>query len=280
MASGDDSCPFVSRSSGSRLVSTAVSTFSSFNSSYHLLRVEPVLYETVSLGHQCHKRPNQGRILHALCTKPSSFFAGFVKNISLSYSSPVLDAIRVLALCEGAVNLGCWLHYDRDGYERTAQQILRLPLQSLMMESDHFTLLSQLPSTTRNCFTHLTRLGLTFWKLEDLKLLPQFNSLPSLNHLALSSYLGISPYVVHPDIIPDILATCQWLRVLTILIPSAKADDLAAAKDVFRGDPRGVALLFVRRWESWDSESLGFGDASDTWKQAEDIVQARIRALE
>ncbi|KAL1738165.1 hypothetical protein HDZ31DRAFT_70310 [Schizophyllum fasciatum] len=183
--------------------------------------IAPIIYNTVVLDH-----PNRDALyarvksfMFAIDSKPASFFARAVKNLYIHSLVPPADAVRILTVCTGVVNLVCW----KDWRIRLAPLIHPMPLRSL---TTHFLAFSScLPTAAPAdrpawCAT-LEYLEVAYWGAAPLDTLPLPDLAPllALREMNLRGFSRPAPRVLDALLAPPRLAR---LRVMLLQLPDIR----------------------------------------------------------
>lgn len=195
--------------------------------------VAPVIYETVILDHP-DRNGLYARVqsfMLAIASQPAYFFARAVKNLYIHALVPPADAVRILTVCTGVVNLVCW----KDWRIRLAPLIHPMPLRSL---TTHLLAFSSCIAEAGDgaalpawCGT-LEFLEVAYWGAEALDVvpLPSLAPLVALRELNLRAFGRPAPRVLDVLLSPPRLRRLRvMLRLLPDILVSGKVKYLASS---------------------------------------------------
>ncbi|KAL1757070.1 hypothetical protein FB107DRAFT_273274 [Schizophyllum commune] len=181
--------------------------------------IEPIIYNSVVLDH-----PNRDALyarvksfMIAVDSKSASFFARAVKNLYIHSLVPPSDAVRILSVCTGVINLVCW----KDWRIRLAPLIRPMPLRSL---TTHFLAFASCipedadPTTLPGYCATLEFLEVAYWGTRPLDTLPlpDLAPLSALREVNLRGFSRPAPRVMDVLLSPPRL---QCLRVMLLQLP-------------------------------------------------------------
>ena len=225
-------------------------------------RIEPVVYEMVTLD-----QPQINAFLRTVNSKPAAFFAKHVKTLCLTENIEKEDALRVLSVCTGIVNLAVWTDFGQCADTLSVIANLRLrrfaiPLQTLIgrtLEVVNLTAFRELTHLDINDFQHCW-MDVTF-------------DLPHLTHLALNFSLHASVAIA----LRNILLKIKSLQIVVLSLDTDHWEMSQYAHSHLKrhglDDPRVVALSYaefsLKEWEGFERAEV------DRWARAEAIVMSR-----
>ncbi len=219
-----------------------------------LNRVEPILYESITIG-----RPtvDDALLMRTFTSKPVAFFASAVKNLCLTRRVPNDAARYVLEACSSVQRLACWV----DRLENHDLGDLIVPKISLQELSCGMSVFRVLAARSLECpwASRLTHLELIMFDIEFV----QLSIFPQLTHFSL--LVGYFEAVVG-DLITFISAMCASISVISVQFEEADQPELVFP---WSTDPRVVLSLRDR------SEPTRAWTRGDRWTTVENVIEDR-----
>jgi hypothetical protein len=230
-----------------------------------------VAWEMITLA-ECYSATNR-KLLDLFKEKPTIFFAERVKTLCVSAYLDISDALQVLPLCTGVVNLACWVDPRQissptffDTVSSSQPRRLSIDTETFFGWGRNF----QQASFSHRFFENVTHLELLFRQI-DIPLFAGLHLLPQLTHLALDP----ESYDVIPlNFLSDTLRKCISLHVLIAFEGVDQGTDASAFIKDASQDDRLVVLPcgeYIRNWEAFRR------GLPDVWTQAERIISERLR---
>ncbi|KAJ7230394.1 hypothetical protein GGX14DRAFT_410651 [Mycena pura] len=224
--------------------------------------IERLIYDTVTLS----DRELCSKFLRTLDSRPAQFFADNVKSLCIPGDIQLLEAKRVLAACQGVVNLAIWLPLHA---APLFPCVSALRPRRLSINVHGLYGMGREPDFTHPFFSKVTHLELVDWF--DLTTCLTLDYLaPHLTHLA----LDVDVVEGATTRLRDVLASCRSLVLCLGLVTDDDTMIVASDQLAVIDDPRLVILSESDVVENWEA-SLRGTDAS-VWAFAEDIVAARM----
>ncbi|KAK7050698.1 hypothetical protein R3P38DRAFT_3174177 [Favolaschia claudopus] len=233
--------------------------------------VEPLLYHTIAVEYTAALEPypifTWETLLYALRTKPTTFFANAVRNLSVLGRPSSIEthqiadqASQFVSVCTGVENLDLYCIPFPDHIAVLGN--LR-PIR-LAMESAYISPNAGIPAT-HPFFSRVTHLQLGSYTAaremhDELDLGAQLASLPCVTH--------ISGEDLSDAEISRILAVCAGLQVFVNIVMVDSDDDMDSICD----DRRYVKLRCSLPLFDWQ---LGVYAGKDYWRRAEEIIASR-----
>ncbi|RDB15905.1 hypothetical protein Hypma_003561 [Hypsizygus marmoreus] len=215
------------------------------------LWMESIIYYTVTLSsiNVC------SLFLRAVDSRPASFFATNVKSLCIPGDIPLKDAMRIITVCQGVVNLAYWIDHAQPpppfSYLSSLQpERLSMNIHGLCGSTDHIV------DFHHPFFAMVTHLEIVDWSFS----LSGYEHLPCLTHLA----VDIDQYSsVLVERLQHILESCPQLRVLLCLMSD---EDMAfdAAEALSRENDADCRLLVMFDFDpisQWQVRQWNFADA-------------------
>ncbi|KAK7022686.1 hypothetical protein R3P38DRAFT_2961777 [Favolaschia claudopus] len=229
--------------------------------------MEPLLYRTIAVEYSASLEPypifTWEALLSAVHTKPTTFFAGAVRNLSI-LGRPLSDepqeiadkAAELVPLCTGIQNLDMYCVPFHDHIAVLGN----LRPTRLAMESAYISPNAGIPAT-HPFFSQVTHLQLGSDEGIDLEdLAAQLPSLPCLTH--------ISGEDLSDTEVSRMLAVCVGLQVFVnifMVIPDVEKNSIY--------DRRYVRLRCGVPLFEWQ---VGVHTGKDYWSRAEEIIASRL----
>ncbi|KAK7050672.1 hypothetical protein R3P38DRAFT_3256603 [Favolaschia claudopus] len=231
--------------------------------------MEPLLYRTIAVEYAAALEPypifTWEALLSAVRTKPTTFFARAVRNLSI-LGRPLSDepqeiadkASELVPLCTGIQNLDMY----RVPFHNHIAVLGNLRPTRLAMESAYISSIidAGIPAT-HPFFSRVTHLQLGSDEGMDLEdLAAQLPSLPCLTH--------ISGEDLSDTEVSRMLAVCVGLQVFVNIFMVVSDDDINSIHDRRYVKLRCGVPLF--EWQ------LGVHTGKDYWSRAEEIIASRL----
>lgn len=237
--------------------------------------VEPVIYNCVALqyGSSDSARVLEG-FISAIKTKPSSFFARYVKTLLLS-EIPACLTMEILAVCTGITDLRVWPYTP----SAVAQFVVASPIRPthLSFSAEHLVQ-DRAPNFALPFYRELTHLELHDTWGQLIAWEPNFAMLPQLTHLAFVFGSPFSSGTTASYALSSILVNCNKLKICVFCCMLSEDElrfgqDAAIANSIV--DPRVVVVGWRRSQARWAGRL--WNEKANLWNQAEAIVAARSR---
>ncbi|KAG1752784.1 hypothetical protein EDB19DRAFT_1669710 [Suillus lakei] len=239
--------------------------------------VEPVIYKCVALqyGGSESARVLDG-FISALKTKPTSFFARYVKTLLLS-DIPACYMMEILAVCTGLTDLRIWPHTPSLVTHFVVTSSIRptylsFSAEHLAAHGPH----GRAPDFALPFYQELTHLELHDTWGQLMTWAPSFAMLTQLTHLALVFGSPFSCGSIASYGLSTILINCSKLKVC-VLRCMLSEDELRFGQDAAISnsivDPRVVVVGWRRSQARWAGGL--WNEKADLWNQAEVIIAKR-----
>ncbi|GLB43218.1 hypothetical protein LshimejAT787_1301190 [Lyophyllum shimeji] len=228
--------------------------------------MESYLYDTVTLA----SRTVCDRFLYVVGVRPPAFFVATVKSLCIPGDIAPEDALRVLEVCKGVVNLAYWITVCIRP-SRYFAAISSLRPERLSINAGGLFGREVPPDFTHPFFEQVTHLEVVDWPFVALSSVPsRFELLPSLTHLA----VDVDRYdesIINQ--LRSVLKACPRLRVLLCLVPNERAmiDASHAFRELDKDDGRIVILSDSDPLENWEGSLIGSYDTCP-WTYAEAMI--------
>jgi hypothetical protein len=236
-----------------------------------LTRIEHIIYRVVRL----EDMTTINLFLRTVQSRPPTFFANYVKSLSITnYRDPPINS-EILWVCTGLEHLADWVSTSAS----RAWLLRHRRVNSLRFLSVYlwpFTVTNDPRLPARDVFGESFFSQITHLHVLDPEGWLRFNGfgvMPRLTHLSFINKTsgGMPPHGAEK--IQIILSTCKSLLVLAFLVhytsgpPSAKVND-----------PRVVVLLIKPedRAKDWEATSLG---KRNIWTEAEELVAKQTLSM-
>jgi hypothetical protein len=226
-------------------------------------RIESIIYETVTLS----SAALSARFLRTFDARPPAFFTAHVKSLCIPIDIKVQDAERILAVCQGVVNLAYWICLPGPP---SFQIITSLRPKRLSISIGGLFGRNNSVHFGQPFFANVTHLELVDWP--SMSLSSNFQLLPSLTHLAVDVDRFYDEITKR---LHDILNSCRSLLVLLCLVPND--DDMIHASSFLSeiNDTRLVVLSDPHFLEDWEASLIN--SETSQWVFAEGIAKEKAK---